>query len=156
MRTIRLMWVFFRVGALNELQYRANFALQVLQSIIALGTGLAVLGLVFSHTSALNGWTPAELLAVLGVHTLMGGIIGTSIQPNMVSTMRRQVRPCRSMAEVQQALVHVEPATQPAMQQQSAPVASSSDASQLGGRCVLSQKKPRPTLPSTKAGRTHL
>jgi ABC-2 type transport system permease protein len=85
------MWVFFRVGALNELQYRANFALQVLQSVIALGTGLAVLGLVFSHTSALNGWTPAELLAVLGVHTLMGGIIGTSIQPNM-ERLREDIR----------------------------------------------------------------
>jgi len=91
MRTIRLMWVFFRVGALNELQYRANFALQVLQSVIALGTGLAVLALVFSHTSSLNGWTPPELLAVMGVHTLMGGIIGTSIQPNM-ERLREDIR----------------------------------------------------------------
>jgi ABC-2 type transport system permease protein len=91
MRTTRLMWVFFRVGALNELQYRANFALQVLQSVIALGTGLAVLALVFSHTSSLNGWTPPELLAVMGVHTLMGGIIGTSIQPNM-ERLREDIR----------------------------------------------------------------
>jgi ABC-2 type transport system permease protein len=90
-RAIRLLWVFFRVGALNELQYRANFALQLLQSTIALGTGLAVLALVFSHTSALNGWTPAELLAVMGVHTLMGGIIGTSIQPNM-ERLREDIR----------------------------------------------------------------
>jgi ABC-2 type transport system permease protein len=91
MRAVRLMWVFFRIGALNELQYRANFALQILQSAIALGTGLAVLGLVFSHTSALNGWTPAELLAVMGVHTLMGGVIGTSIQPNM-EKLREDIR----------------------------------------------------------------
>jgi ABC-2 type transport system permease protein len=90
-RAFRLLWVFFRVGALNELQYRANFALQLLQSTIALGTGLAVLALVFSHTSALNGWTPAELLAVMGVHTLMGGIIGTSIQPNM-ERLREDIR----------------------------------------------------------------
>jgi ABC-2 type transport system permease protein len=91
MRAFRLMWVFFRVGALNELQYRANFALQLLQSAIALGTGLAVLGLVFSHVSSLNGWTPAELLAVMGVHTLMGGVIGTSIQPNM-ERLREDIR----------------------------------------------------------------
>jgi ABC-2 type transport system permease protein len=91
MRTIELIWVFFRVGALNELQYRANFALQLLQSVIALGTGLAVLGLVFSHTSVLNGWTPPELLAVMGVHTLTGGIIGTSIQPNM-ERLREDIR----------------------------------------------------------------
>ncbi len=91
MRAIRLTWAFFRVGAMNELQYRANFALQLLQSAISLRTGLAVLALVFSHTPSLNGWTPAELLAVMGVHTLMGGIIGTSIQPNM-ERLREDIR----------------------------------------------------------------
>ena len=83
MRPLRLLWLFFRIGALNELQYRANFWLQMLQSLIALGTGLAVLALVFSQTPALNGWSQPELLAVMGVHTLMGGLIGTLIQPNM-------------------------------------------------------------------------
>ena len=87
MRPLRLLWIYFRVGALNELQYRANFVIQLFQSAIALGTGLAVLALVFSHTTALDGWTPAELLAVMGVHTLMGGIIGMSIQPNMERLM---------------------------------------------------------------------
>ncbi len=83
MRALRLLWLFFRIGALNELQYRANFWLQMLQSLIALGTGLAVLALVFSQTPALNGWSQPELLAVMGVHTIMGGLIGTLIQPNM-------------------------------------------------------------------------
>ena len=78
---------FFRIGALNELQYRANFAVQVFQSLIALGTGLAVLALVFSRTTELNGWSEPELLAVMGVHILMGGVIGTLIQPNMVRLM---------------------------------------------------------------------
>ena len=83
MRTLRLLGLFFRIGALNELQYRANFWLQLLQSFIALGTGLAVLALVFSQTPALNGWSQPELLAVMGVHMIMGGVIGAFIQPNM-------------------------------------------------------------------------
>jgi ABC-2 type transport system permease protein len=91
MRALRLLWLFFRVGALNELQYRANFWLQLLQSVIALGTGLAVLGLVFSQTPALNGWSQPELLAVMGVHTLMGGLIGSLIQPNM-ARLRDDIR----------------------------------------------------------------
>jgi ABC-2 type transport system permease protein len=78
-----LFWAFFRIGAMNELQYRANFAIQLVQSFISLGTGLAVLALVFSQTTTLNGWTQPELLTVMGVHILMGGIIGTAIQPNM-------------------------------------------------------------------------
>jgi ABC-2 type transport system permease protein len=91
MRPLRLLWLFFRIGALNELQYRANFALQILQSAIAVGTGLAVLALVFSQTPSLNGWTQADLLAVLGVFTLMGGLIGTIIQPNM-EKLREDIR----------------------------------------------------------------
>ena len=82
-RPLRLLGLFVRIGALNELQYRANFWLQILQSAIAVGTGLAVLGLVFSQTTALNGWTGSELLAVMGVHILMGGFIGAFVTPNM-------------------------------------------------------------------------
>lgn len=91
MRALRLTWLFFRIGALNELQYRANFWLQLLQSAVALGTGLAVLGLVFSQTPALNGWSPSELLAVMGVHILMGGVIGALIQPSM-ERLRQDIR----------------------------------------------------------------
>jgi len=87
LRPLRLFGVFFRIGALNELQYRANFAIQVFQSLIALGTGLAVIGLVFTKTTHLNDWTQPELLAVMGVHILMGGVIQTFIQPNMVRLM---------------------------------------------------------------------
>lgn len=87
MSLIRLAAVFFRVGILNELQYRVNFFLQLLQSLIALATGLVGLSLVFSHTQALAGWGRPELLAVMGVHILMGGFIRALIQPNMERLM---------------------------------------------------------------------
>ena len=91
MRPLRLAWLFFRVGALNDLQYRANFWLQLLQSAIQLGTGLAVLGLIFSQTPALNGWSAPALLAVMGVHILMGGVIGALIRPSM-ERLRSDIR----------------------------------------------------------------
>jgi ABC-2 type transport system permease protein len=87
MSVLRLAAVFFRVGVLNELQYRVNFFLQLLQSLVALATGLIGLSLVFSHTQALAGWTQPELLAVMGVHILMGGFIQALIQPNMEQLM---------------------------------------------------------------------
>jgi ABC-2 type transport system permease protein len=87
LRPLKLFAVFFRIGALNELQYRANLAVQLFQSGIALATGLAVLGLVFGQTSNLGGWSQSELLAVMGVHILMGGVIQTAIQPNMERLM---------------------------------------------------------------------
>jgi ABC-2 type transport system permease protein len=82
-RAARLSWLFFRLGVMNEMQYRVNFFIQLLQSLLAVGTGLAVLALVFSHTKELKGWSPPELLAVMGVHLVMGGLIRTTIQPNM-------------------------------------------------------------------------
>jgi ABC-2 type transport system permease protein len=84
MRALRLAWLSLRTGALAELQYRVNFFLQLLQSLLALATALVVLALVFSHTPELAGWSPDELLAVVGVHFLMGGVSGTVIQPSML------------------------------------------------------------------------
>ncbi|MGB8647796.1 MAG: ABC-2 family transporter protein [Anaerolineae bacterium] len=87
MHNIRLAALFFRIGALNELQYRVNLFVQLFQSLLALATGLFGLYLVFDHTATLGGWTPYELLAVMGVHILMGGLIRTTIQPNMERLM---------------------------------------------------------------------
>ena len=47
-------------------------------------TGLVVFALVYSHTTELNGWSQDELLVVLGVQILMGGVIRAVIQPNMM------------------------------------------------------------------------
>ncbi|CAN5242962.1 ABC-2 family transporter protein [soil metagenome] len=87
MRGPRLAWTFLRIGAMHELQYRVNFVLSLVQSVVALGTALAVLALVFSHTTSLGGWSPAELLTIMGVHILIGGVIRSVIQPNMQRLM---------------------------------------------------------------------
>lgn len=39
MKAIRLALTFLRIGILNELQYRVNFFIQLLQSAVALATG---------------------------------------------------------------------------------------------------------------------
>ena len=84
MNALRISWLYFKVGVLNELQYRVNFVVQLFQSAIALVVGLLVLALVYSHTDELNGWSQPELLCVLGIQILMGGAIKTYIQPNMM------------------------------------------------------------------------
>ncbi len=83
----RLLWVFLRVGVLNEIQYRVNFFVQILQTLIALATGLIVLSLVFEYADSLNGWSQPELLVVMGVHFLIGGVVKMFIQPNMMRLM---------------------------------------------------------------------
>ncbi|MEK6588957.1 MAG: ABC-2 family transporter protein [Chloroflexota bacterium] len=83
MHYLRLIWTYLRLSALNELQYRANLLLQLFNSVLGLGIGLAGLALVFYHTDSLAGWGPLELLVVVGVHTLIGGVVRSVIQPNM-------------------------------------------------------------------------
>ena len=83
MNSLRVSWLFLRVGVMNELQYRVNFVVQLFQSAITLGVGLAVLALVYSHTDELNGWSQSELLCLTGIQILMVGAIKTYIQPNM-------------------------------------------------------------------------
>jgi ABC-2 type transport system permease protein len=83
MRILKLAWNYLRIGIANQMQYRVNFFTQLLESFVALGTGLIGLALVFSYTTDLGGWSKPELLAVLGVYVLMGGIIESAIQPNM-------------------------------------------------------------------------
>ena len=83
MNPFKLFWMYLRVGVMNELQYRMNFFIQLLQTFIAVAIGLIGLSLVFSQVNTLSGWSRAELLAVMGVHLLMGGVIRASIQPNM-------------------------------------------------------------------------
>ena len=80
---LHLALSYLRVGIQNEMQYRVNFFVQLGQSIISLATGLIGLWLVFSHTAELNGWTQPELLVVMGIFILMGGVINSIIQPNM-------------------------------------------------------------------------
>ena len=88
MNALRVGLLYFKVGVLNELQYRVNFFLQLFQSLIQAGTGLIMLALVYSHTTALNGWTEPELLSLLGVQIMLGGLIHTFIQPNMEKLMQ--------------------------------------------------------------------
>jgi ABC-2 type transport system permease protein len=87
MKILSLIWAYLRIGAANEMQYRFNFFIQLLQSLIHLGTGLVGLWLVFRHTTHLGGWSQPELLAVMGVYMLMGGVIQSLIQPNMQRLM---------------------------------------------------------------------
>ncbi len=87
MNPLKLAWTHLRIGVMNELQYRVNFFIQLLQSVIALSTGLIGLSLVFNQVDNLAGWTRPELLVVMGVHLLMGGIVRSAIQPNMERLM---------------------------------------------------------------------
>jgi ABC-2 type transport system permease protein len=85
MNTLRLLFTFFRVNLLSETAYRVNFFVQLFQSLLELGTSLAGLAVVFSFTDTLGGWSVEEMLALVGVYFLIGGLISLVVQPAMSS-----------------------------------------------------------------------
>jgi ABC-2 type transport system permease protein len=83
MKYYRLFTAFFRVSVMGELAYRVNFFWQLFQSILSLVISLVGLAVIFSYTDTLGGWRPDEILALVGVYFLVGGMIGLIIQPGM-------------------------------------------------------------------------
>jgi ABC-2 type transport system permease protein len=83
MNYLRLLIAFFWVDVAGEVAYRVNFFFQLVQSLISLVVAVAGLSVVFSYTDTLGGWGQEEILALVGVYLLVGGIIGLVIRPGM-------------------------------------------------------------------------
>ena len=87
MHKLHLFWTFMRIGILNELAYRMNFVVQLLQSGMSLVTAFAGFAIVFSHTDTLGDWGPNDILALLGVYLITGGLVALLIRPSMAQLM---------------------------------------------------------------------
>lgn len=83
MKYIRLFIAFFRISLMSETAYRVNFFIQLFQSLLNLGMTLGGLAVIFSYTNLLGGWRPDEVLALVGVYFIVGGMIRLVIQPGM-------------------------------------------------------------------------
>ena len=83
MRYLRLLAAFLRIGLITEAAYRVNFFIQLFQSLLNLGMTLGGLAVIFSYTKLLGDWKPDEVLALVGVYFLVGGMIRMVIQPAM-------------------------------------------------------------------------
>lgn len=79
----RLAGLYLKISALNELQYRANFFAAITQTALSLITVLFGLAVVYDHTDEVNGWNSGELLCVVGVYFIIGGLVSMVIQPSM-------------------------------------------------------------------------
>ncbi len=83
MRYLRLVLVFLRVGTMGELAYHENFLVQLFVVLLELGTALGGLAIVFAHTATLGGWERDEVLALVGIYFLVGGVMRLLIQPSI-------------------------------------------------------------------------
>jgi ABC-2 type transport system permease protein len=84
---LRVVRAHLVVGLLNAVQYRTDFAIAMVNAVISLGSAVIGLSVIFDNTADLNGWTADEMLVLVGVHFLIGGLIGVVIQPSMAAMM---------------------------------------------------------------------
>jgi ABC-type uncharacterized transport system permease subunit len=86
-RSFQLAWMSIRLGFLNALQYRTDFWIAMVQSLIGLATSLAALAVVYGQTGDLGGWQRDELVALIGVFMIVAGLLGLVVRPSLERLM---------------------------------------------------------------------
>ena len=88
-RYARLFVVALRLSATLAAQYRAEFVIDAVLSVVWAAARLAPLLVVFDHGRSLPGWTFEEALVVVGFFTLLKGVLEGAVNPSLVAVVDR-------------------------------------------------------------------
>ena len=91
MRYFRLLKTFYKNAILAELEYRANFFVNIVTNLFWLSWSLIGLQVFFNHTDQIGGWTYDEALVVIGVFNVAFGFMEVFLTPNILE-IGNQVR----------------------------------------------------------------
>lgn len=80
---LRLIRQFFTNALQIEMEYRAEFFVSALNSMLAFGSGFLVLHAIFHNVPALGGWAFEEGLILFGVFLIIEGYIAMFLKPNL-------------------------------------------------------------------------
>lgn len=80
---IRLFREFMRACLVEEFEYRANFAANLLSTVFWLFMAILTVQLYFYRTQEIGGWGFYEVLVLLGIFNAIHGFIEFILQPNM-------------------------------------------------------------------------
>ena len=83
--TLRLVGLFIRVSLQREMAFRANLAINVLNTALNLVAGVAGVTVLFSQVERIRGWTFPQALALLGVYLLVNALRDVCIGPSLES-----------------------------------------------------------------------
>ena len=71
----------------NELAYRLNFVLGLVEMLLVVGTSLGAVLVLFTQAKNLNGWTLPEMIALTGVYYLVQGGVNLIFAPSFEKLM---------------------------------------------------------------------
>ena len=66
-----------------ELEYKINFFIDLISSILGLIGSLFLLSIFFSNTQEIAGWSFNQALIIQGIYTILNGITNTWFNPNL-------------------------------------------------------------------------
>ena len=82
---LRIISRFVKASIQNEMAFSSNFWISLLNSFLALGTGVLGIYVLFQQVETVEGWDFPSTLAVLGVYLTLGGLRRLFIGPSLDS-----------------------------------------------------------------------
>ncbi|UJF31578.1 ABC transporter permease [Paenibacillus hexagrammi] len=83
MKYVRLFREFVRACLVEEFEYRANFAANLLSTVFWLAMAVLTVQLYFYRSGQVGGWGYYEVMVLLGIFNAVHGFIEFFLQPNM-------------------------------------------------------------------------
>ena len=91
MRYLRLLGIFYKNSLYTEMEYRANFIVNTIMSLVWVAFAILGLKIFFFHRDQIGQWGYYEAMVVVGVYSFFNGFIEAVLQPNM-SRIIEQIR----------------------------------------------------------------
>ena len=83
MRCLRLLRLYAATSIQLDLEYRADFLINVVTAVISLGGGWIVLQVMFSHADSFGGWSFYEALALFGIYVVFEEFVAGILTLNL-------------------------------------------------------------------------
>ena len=83
MRLLAIIWAFVRAAVEQEVAYRAELLGNLVRSLIGIGTTIGGIAVIFAHTRTLGGWSLDQALALLGIFTMVNGLVASVLSPSL-------------------------------------------------------------------------
>jgi ABC-2 type transport system permease protein len=84
-RYARLWRRFFVTALVREAEYRASFALAVVEGLSQLLLVVLAFELIYQFSDTIAGWRREQILLLVGVYRVVDGIVSAQIAPNMLA-----------------------------------------------------------------------
>jgi ABC-2 type transport system permease protein len=82
MHYLRIFSTLIKINVEQELAYRADTVINVLQLIVWTAWDLLALSIIFTNAASLGGWGAGELVVLLGVFRLVNAVMAALVWPN--------------------------------------------------------------------------